>query len=166
MYQLRSFHQSDPEVLLSDVNLTKNQIKILFKLSGLSSKIYLDSDLKRANELWKKDCFEAFWAAPNLVSYYELNFNSLGEWNVYEFQNYRRPQPPQETADFSVVKIDCSPAGISAEIKSEIPLKKLQVSLTCILKNDEKTKYFAVCHSGSKPDFHLRSSFTIDVEAL
>ena len=44
---------------------------------------------RRADELWRHTCCEAFLAGRGRASYYEFNFAPLTEWAVYRFKAHR-----------------------------------------------------------------------------
>ena len=44
---------------------------------------------KRADDLWKTTCFEAFLRVPGAAAYREWNFAPSGEWAAYDFTAYR-----------------------------------------------------------------------------
>ncbi|MFN9067110.1 MAG: hypothetical protein ACK5V3_07770, partial [Bdellovibrionales bacterium] len=56
----------------------------------------------RKDELWKATCFELFLKVPGKSTYYEFNFSTEGYWNLYEFSDYRKPQPPLRSEAFAL----------------------------------------------------------------
>ena len=80
------------------------------------------------------------------------------------FDTYREPQPPQSTTDFSLKEMhwDKQLNRLTVKLESTNHLQAFQASLAAVLKEkNDKKHYCALTHSGSKPDFHLRESFTL-----
>lgn len=118
----------------------------------------------RKDELWKDTCFEAFISQPHQESYVELNANSRGEWNVYQFESYRTPHPPREYLLTKVSRIECGPSFFEVEIDWPQMPSKLELSLCAVIQTADGPHYYSTCHRGAKPDFHLRESFTLRSE--
>lgn len=121
---------------------------------------YERSLLKRADELWKTTCFEAFWGRPSQPEYYELNLSAnTGRWNLYRFADYRRPQPPQASHDFDLQEISITPSSVSARLSG--PGGPFEANLCAVLKTAAQTHYYASFHPGPQADFHLREGFVL-----
>jgi hypothetical protein len=170
MLKLNTFEPSSEQISLSgDLQLLKKNILIDFTMNAPQSLIdYASKGIKknpstnRMDELWKHTCFEAFWAKPSSPDYWEFNVAANGMWNIYHFNSYRSPNPPQESFDFELIKFEFSPTKLSALLSCNIVITSLEAALTSIIKtNLNQTLYFATCHSGSKPDFHIRESFQL-----
>jgi hypothetical protein len=110
--------------------------------------------------LWQNTCYEAFFAVPGAPGYWELNLSSLGRWNLYWFQGYRDPSPARASQDFSLVTLRTSPSSLHAELQANRDLSALDFSLCAVVVAEGKTHYLSTAHAGTKPDFHLRASFT------
>lgn len=118
--------------------------------------------LARQDGLWNHTCFEAFLAIPNSPSYYEFNFSPKSAWNVYKFTNYREPQPPKRSEDFSIKKMDVSGTKFIVQCENHTAFSQFEVSLNAVIEfHDHQKHYFALAHNGGKPDFHLRKNFII-----
>ena len=65
---------------------------------------------KRADELWRHTCFEAFVRVGDGPRYHEFNLAPSGEWNSYRFDDYRHNM----TADHYV-----DPPGIGTYLRRE-----------------------------------------------
>lgn len=52
--------------------------------------------MRRADFLWQQDCFECFIGHMDESAYLEINANTAGEFNCYQFDDYRTPDvmPP------------------------------------------------------------------------
>lgn len=122
------------------------------------------SALSRADGLWQSTCLEAFWREPGEAAYWELNLSPHSpRWNLYRFDSYRNPQPPTASFDFELEDLRASVGNLSARLRTERPLFKLQMSLAAVIKTSAGTSYFAAAHAAAKPDFHDARSFIISV---
>ena len=128
----------------------------------------------RADNLWEHTCFEAFIALENSPEYLEVNLASSGQWNIYEFKNYRssRIEADQVTCKTTILK-----AKTNFNIQAEIGLggvqwiknsKKdvdLQIGLSGVIELKNKIKsYCALTHKSEKPDFHKKQSFILKLK--
>lgn len=114
--------------------------------------------------LWNQTCFEAFLKPIGMDRYYEFNFSLNPAWMVFQFENYRIPQPPVSSGDFQIQSMswDHLQNKLSIVIKNNTSFKNFNVGLTAVL--EEKTgfkHYCALVHTGLKADFHLAESFTL-----
>lgn len=112
----------------------------------------------RADELWKTTCFEAFIAATGKENYWEVNLSPAKQkWNLYSFEEYRKPQPPRVSADFEILEIEASRETLACTLKSKIELPEdLEANLTAVIRTQEGISYYALRHAPVKPDFHYR----------
>ena len=128
----------------------------------------------RADNLWEHTCFEAFIALENSDNYLEVNLASSGQWNIYEFKNYRgsrieadqvfcRPIILKAKTNFNI-QAEISLSGVQW-LKNSKKDSDLQVGLTGVieLKNREKS-YCALTHKSDKPDFHKKESFILKLK--
>jgi hypothetical protein len=116
----------------------------------------------RANELWNTTCFEAFWAIPGEPGYWELNLSaSQPKWNLYYFENYRKPQPPVENYDFEIMNWESSPTSLVVLLKGQKKIPTLDASLCVILRTNATTHFYSTNHAGADANYHLRKSFTL-----
>lgn len=114
---------------------------------------------KRQSFLWLETCFEFFLKEENSPDYYEFNFASNSDYNIFHFPEYRAPLT--ETNDFSV--------DSRMEIKSQDKIvfefeifphmdvsgKEYTFLASVILKTKKKkVSLWAVDHSQPTADFH------------
>jgi hypothetical protein len=121
---------------------------------------------QRKSELWRTTCLEAFWSEPKSKSYWELNLSPLGYWNLYHFDDYRKPDFPQECFDFELVSVTRSENQFKNQFKVQLShnltASQIEASLCSVIRLESDTVlYFASTHLADKPDFHLRKSFTL-----
>jgi hypothetical protein len=141
-----------------------------FILSGDVEKIKIPNfsrPLKREEDLWKTTCFEAFISTPGSKSYWELNFSPSGAWNCYRFDDYRQGMRAEPCAQSVEIQPRAGFRGYqlhaAIDLSSVLATKELlEISLTAVVDGEEQT-YWALKHAGTKPDFHLRESFVVEL---
>lgn len=174
MHPLRPFTAHDePFGVEGKIELLDSQnLKLEFRLVD-PQRLVLDSlvphserDLFRADGLWHTTCFEAFWGVPGTPGYWELNLSpTQPKWNLYKFSGYRKPSPPQESDDFSVTKLDVTPASLACFLRGKEKMKTLEASLCVILRTSKTTHFYSTNHAGKQADYHVRESFTLKLES-
>lgn len=118
----------------------------------------------RKDNVWKKTCFELFLKNPNSNEYYEFNFSTEREWNLYKFEDYRKPQPPMRSDDFRVISHSWRNNEFKAQILNLTDWHRLQVSLTAVfLSKANQVQYWAVNHADTQPNFHHFGSYQIQI---
>lgn len=130
------------------------------------------SDDRRCDNLWKHTCFELFVASADSNAYREFNFSSNGQWNCYDFSNYRQQQqsveidvPPQinfdnPTPDTNLLSIKLSPQSLGTAPQD------LQLGITAVIQYiDQSLDYYALAHCATRPDFHLKNSFCLYISS-
>jgi hypothetical protein len=116
----------------------------------------------RQLNLWQQTCFEAF-IKTGASEYFEINLSTKGAWNVYRFDSYRSPQPPQEHPGAELLSCHLAPGNLEARLL--IPgadLTKIQAGLTAVILLTSGPTYWSLKHAGPKPDFHLAENFTLE----
>ena len=132
----------------------------------------------RRDELWKTTCLECFVAiglnGAGAAAYEEFNFSPSGDWAAYRFESYRKGMKAEEVEtpllnarssvrkDVLSFEIDFSLSVEFAEF-FERPLA-LSLSAVMLETSDPQPFYWALSHAGLKPDFHLRESFSLELE--
>ncbi len=123
---------------------------------------------RRADELWRHTCLEAFVAADPGAAYVELNFSPSGEWASYTFSAYRTGMAIDEQIEApaitvkrdedvlildAAVRLTCLRAGTAARVALAAVIEESSGSLS----------YWALEHPAAKPDFHHPRSFTLRI---
>ncbi len=123
----------------------------------------------RKESLWEQTCFELFVSPKGSSQYWEFNISPSGHWNVYRFSAYRegmREETAFESLPFSTsrahgffsVSLQIEPARI---IEAD---RQLAVAVSAVIRGkDGGTSFWGLTHCGSKPDFHNRASFIIEL---
>lgn len=139
--------------------------------------------------LWESTCFEVFIQpvaesqpqfVPNLtapVRYYETNFSTAKNWNVFGFTDYRTPATPTELVEakilsYEVQRTETGPgtSGTSGGGHMKIVLqvdgadwRKVRISLCAVIATRSYGKsYWSFKHADDKANFHHFDSFIIE----
>lgn len=175
--QLFSLQPFPSDKLPDDVQITgnitrhHNQLTISYKLVGELTEIAIaaSSDTpSRKHELWQNTCFEFFVGIKDAESYWEFNLSPSGDWNVYRFDGYRKgmqEEPVFITLPFYVEQSDIFNLTLNVDLNKIIsPNQGIEVAITTVVKQkNNQVTYWALAHQGTKPDFHLRDSFVIEL---
>lgn len=115
----------------------------------------------RANELWKTTCFEAFLRALGQEAYREWNFAPSGDWAAYDFSGYREGMTPAEVDTPPYVRMEDNFTWWALGAAIAVPADtNWELGLSAVLEEKDGTKsYWALAHSGEKPDFHAPGCF-------
>lgn len=118
----------------------------------------------RKDLLWKKTCFEIFLKNPQTGAYYEFNFSTEKEWNLYSFKDYRKPQPPIRSDDFRLQNIKWRNKEFQAQILNQTDWFEMEVALTAVLQaRSGDLFYMSLKHPDGKPDFHHADNFQFKI---
>ena len=123
----------------------------------------------RADGLWRTTCFEAFLRPPSGTAYVELNLSPSERWAAYDFTGYReamaeRPFPREPAC---TMRTGQSLAVFDAAVPlAGLPLPPCALGLSAVIEEEGgHISYWALAHSGEKPDFHDAACFTALLEA-
>lgn len=143
-------------------------VSLRYSLSGEVSRVVMPAGgRKRADELWRTTCFEAFIEMDGRA-YCEINLSPTGAWAVYDFTAYRegmRAHPGAEARDFRR-----SQDGSALEVAATFDLDRVvgdrpcpwRMGLSAVVEDvDGGISYWALAHPPGKPDFHHRDSFAL-----
>ena len=126
---------------------------------------------RRADELWRRTCFEAFVAATGATGYYELNFSPALDWALYHFGNYRSGMraPPLEPAPELSARARAGGLELLASVPLDslpllAPWRELRIALAAVVEDAAgRLGYWALRHPPGKADFHHPHSFTLEL---
>jgi hypothetical protein len=118
----------------------------------------------RTDGLWKTTCFEMFLGLSG-TAYSEFNFSPSGQWAAYGFHDYRDSAGDWPMAQAPQVSVERQGEDVLAHVR--LPLVVLEgarmAGLTAVIEEEGGLlSYWALAH-GAKPDFHLRSCFTLSI---
>jgi hypothetical protein len=117
---------------------------------------------ERADGLWKTTCFEAFVRPAGEQSYREWNFAPSGQWAAYDFSDYREGSADANIAAAPYVRFEDNftwwALGATISVEADVAW---ELGLSAVLEEKDGTKsYWALAHTGEKPDFHAPGCFT------
>jgi hypothetical protein len=124
---------------------------------------------RRADELWRHTCFEAFVRPQAASAYTEINMAPSGDWAIYGFEDYRAGMKDVEPTAFSFA---CSRSDEAFDLSGELVLgrpKAIQpwrVAISAVIELiDGSRSYWALAHAPGQPDFHHPDAFTLTLPA-
>ena len=117
----------------------------------------------RRDFLWERTCFELFIGVKDEDFYREINLSDSGEWQAYQFEEYRYPEymPPVPAQDIELVALQRTKFGLTATVdinpflhQRQVKIKDVFIGLSAVIATPQKQHFFAMQHSGRQADFH------------
>lgn len=149
-------------------NIFTIHYELLDPLAGLLVPTPTDQPT-RQYELWQSTCFEFFLAVKHSPQYWEFNLSPAGDWNVYNFSDYRQRMKEEIVFNSLPFAAQVKPNYLSLflaldlnKIIQENQVIEVAISAVIQLKNGDLI-YWALTHPGPQADFHQRDSFTIEM---
>ena len=156
--------------LTAEVSVNREQgLMVNFELRGALDSILCTestSPPQRRDELWRHTCFEVFVQRGAGPGYLEFNFSPSGDWAAYEFQDYRTGRMDYDTPSMAVTRTlsedDQLMLRAQAQLKPQAAKLVWHLNVAAVIEaRDGTLSYWAVRHSGPKPDFHESAAFCI-----
>lgn len=129
---------------------------------------------RRADELWRHTCCEAFLAGRERAGYYEFNFAPSAEWAVYRFTAYRTGMTVVEPARRPTITLRAGADRL--ELEAVVDLAGLTtepgdaeqwLALSAVIEQQSgQLSYWALRHPPGPPDFHHPDSFAFPLDHL
>ena len=147
-------------------------LNLAFVLEGKLSALRIPEPRasRRAHDLWRHTCFEAFLMAEEGPGYLEFNFSPSGEWAAYTFRGYRdggeleTDMAPVITVHYSEVRLELHAA---IHTGSMLTGRSLRLGLSAVVEAaDGALSYWALQHPPGKPDFHHADAFALQLTGL
>ena len=124
---------------------------------------------RRADNLWRRTCFEMFLQSSGSDAYVELNLSPDEGWAAYDFLGYRqgmanRPMPRQPDCTARV-------GGNTLIFDAAVPMAGLpslpwRVGLTAVIEEEGGVmSWWALAHPPGPPDFHHPACLALAVPA-
>jgi hypothetical protein len=164
---------SPVELIEVDVMRAQNgEVTFFFIAFGKTSDVRLPlaGEPRRADELWRHTCFEAFFAPLAGEFYYEFNFSPSRAWAAYRFDSYRTGMArPEIEAPRVQSKSLRSKFGVTAALGPKslpdlMPLESWRIGLSAVIEAKDGTRsYWALTHPPGKPDFHHPDCFAAEL---
>lgn len=126
---------------------------------------------RRADDLWKHTCFEAFIAADNKPGYFEFNFSPSLDWAAYRFAGYRSgmsfapvAQAPGLQVRRTTLQLDLTATVHLVGLVTLCTAPVLRLGLAAVIEEDgSRLSYWALQHPPGNPDFHHPDGFTLEL---
>ena len=131
---------------------------IWFGIGAAATRFVIPEPLepKRADDLWRTTCFEAFLRVPGAEGYREWNFAPSGEWAAYDFSSTRTDMKEAEATD-PYIRMEDNLTWWALGASIAVPADtNWELGLSAVLEEKGGTKsYWALAHPNlEKPDFH------------
>lgn len=179
-FQLNPVVQRKPDDRRGNINLPtvacgisqaeEAQIEITFIIQNyanvISTPIFDKTKAIQHDFLWEKNCLELFLGSQHSI-YYEINASLIGEFAIYQFDDYRNPNtlPPKASADLSFQWQNAKMSetliyqfSVLFSQQAKFSVEEIQfINPTAILyqanQQDNQPIFYAVNHA-NPPDFH------------
>ncbi|RYF93916.1 MAG: DOMON-like domain-containing protein [Caulobacteraceae bacterium] len=121
----------------------------------------------RADDLWRRTCFEAFVGDVGGPGYAEINLSPSNQWAIYAFDGYRDGMRSVDGVERRAVERDTTAdrflfaTTLDLDRLTILPATapwRLGLSAVIELKDGSKS-YWALTHAPGKPDFHHPDAF-------
>jgi hypothetical protein len=144
---------------------SRGQLKLSYVVSGDIAALYLPPAGRptRADELWRRTCFEAFVRPGADEAYFEFNVAPTCWWAAYRFDRYRDGMAA--AADIAPALIQAHTHGDRFELQVTLDLpgwadEPWGLGLAAVIEDLTGGKsYWALAHPPGKPDFHHPDGF-------
>jgi hypothetical protein len=129
------------------------------------------TDPKRADDLWRHTCFEAFVRPAHGAAYCEFNFAPSAQWAAYAFSGYRSGMTVATEVDAPFIDVQSRhdvytlQASLDLERLAALPKDAAwQLGLSAVIEEANGTiSYWALAHPTGKPDFHHSDCFALEL---
>ena len=117
----------------------------------------------RADDLWRRTCFEAFVKGPD-EAYFEHNLSPSSQWAAWRFDGYRTGRVEADGAPWAM---ECVAHLDRLEMRADLPLLTpgpWRLGLSAVIEDIHgRISWWALAHPSDKPDFHHPDSFVLDL---
>lgn len=168
-------HRSESPVVKHSIQAAARRdggkLSLRFQVDGVENVVGLvpPTHSNRRDDLWKMTCFECFASGKDSLSYWEWNVTPIGDWQAYAFTGYRAGREIGACSAPIVRRYETA-ANLIYDVELVLPpdlaqAETLDVALTAvaIAPGREAPYYWALAHTGERPDFHRRDSFVLPI---
>ncbi|HRD65421.1 MAG TPA: DOMON-like domain-containing protein [Candidatus Competibacter sp.] len=147
-----------------------NALALVYVIEGKIERVRLPPPCpsRRADELWRHTCCEAFLAGRGQTGYYEYNFAPSTEWAVYRFTAYREGMAAVDKAEplriAPRVRLDriALSAIVDPGVSPHLAGADWRLAASAIIEEtDGHRSYWALRHPPGRPDFHHPDGFAL-----
>lgn len=162
---------------------SSSSLRLIVQLEGsLAATLPITNQVgQRQFGLWQHHCFELFIGELESNAYWELNLAPNGNWNCFEFSDYRKDQ--RESEAYSLAGLQAVRSAQSYRLEANIDIKPilkkkglekmglearglearglekgslaLSLGASAVIATATQLNYFSIRH-GATPDFHHR----------
>lgn len=162
-----------PQIAINgNIDRVSDRLAISYRLQGDLAAVVIpsaNSSPSRQLDLWEATCFEFFIGIPGDRQYWEFNLAPSGDWNVFHLDDYR--QGLRLVPEFLDLPLSIDRQADSLEIELAFNLSKIippdcvvEIAVTTVIKSTQgKMSYWALTHTGTDADFHVRDSFVLRI---
>jgi len=176
-FSLKPFpgEKNGPDVKITGtIGRRADTLSLRCALQGALSKLAIpapEESPKRKDRLWEETCLEFFLGENRSGRYWEFHLSPAGHWNVYRFASYRKGM--QEELAFADLPFRIRMEPDVLRFSLDVGLGKIipagdaiEVGVSAVLRTvTGRRSHWALLHPGSRPDFHRRDGFTVNIPA-
>lgn len=156
------------ETIEADILRTASGVSLRYTVMADMDRLAIPEfmDAARADELWRRTCFEVFIRPEGAEGYFEYNFSPSGRWAAYRFNSRRSGMANVESNDPG---IGTRQDDRRFDLRAELDLSHLvelsgvwSVGISVIIEQKDDAKaYWAVQHPRGPADFHHADCFAL-----
>jgi hypothetical protein len=148
--------------------LGPGRLRLRWQVSGDLARLVMPAPgaRRRADDLWRHTCFEAFIApAASAPAYLEVNVAPSLAWATYAFGDYRSGRRAALEAPLEELRVEHSARGLLLEAELGWDAGPApRIGLTAVLEEPGGSlSYWALAHAPGRPDFHRREGFVLQL---
>ena len=144
-----------------------------YRVTGSVNDLYLPPAAApaRADELWRRTCFEAFVRAVPGAAYLEFNFAPSTQWAAYGFSGYRTGM--RQAGEIPAPRIEVERGDAHFELRVSLRLDAASLGLSdaawrlglCAVVEETagRRSYWALAHPPGRADFHHPDAFALEL---
>lgn len=120
---------------------------------------------RRADELWRHTCLEAFAGDAEGEGYVEFNLSPSTAWAAYRFDRYREGM---RVASAAPPRIEVARVADGLEVRAvlDLPHPVRSLGLSAVIEEAcGRISYWALRHPPGRPDFHHADGFALQLPA-
>jgi hypothetical protein len=158
--------------LRASVRREGDTLLLQYRLEGDLDSILLPHQAmpRRADNLWKHSCFEAFLGGGGIPSYREYNFSPSGNWAIYDFDGYRSGMRSDPWVVVPVIMTRRDAGSLVVDVTVDIRwmptamAARPRLGVTTVIEDKAGVlSYWSLRHPSEKPDFHHADGFLLEL---
>jgi hypothetical protein len=147
------------------------RLTLAYRLVGHVADLYLPPLITpaRADELWRRTCFEAFVKPTPGEAYFEFNVAPSGQWATYGFSGYRADMSSPVEAIEPVIESRTTDGDYELDVVLDLGrLPSMgadwRLGFSAVIEEASGRKsYWALTHPPGKADFHHADGFALEI---